>query len=310
MRVLTLPTIEVGPTPLTIEQVADVAAGRSQVALSNDGAWRRRIEAGRDSLVARAARAEVVYGVTTGVGDSCANIVPVELAAEMQLNLLRLHGCGTGRMLTDEETAAVLAARLASLCTGWSAVRGVLLQRLCDLINYRLLPCIPSEGSVGASGDLTPLSYVAAVLVGEREATFEGRVRSASEALEAAGLSRFTLEPKEALAVMNGTSVMTGLACLAFIRASRLARFSASLTAMASQVTRGNPAHFDDRLFAAKPHPGQRAAARWIREDLEFDPRTLDVGRRIQDRYSIRCAPHVIGVLLDALPFFRRFIEV
>ena len=155
MKVPTLSTIEVGPRPLTIEQVVELAQGRSQVALSNDGAWRRRVKAGRDHLVARAGRAEVVYGVTTGVGDSCDNVVPVELAAEMQLNLLRFHGCGTGRLLTEEETAAVLAARLASLCSGWSAVRELLLQRLCDLLNHRLLPCIPSEGSVGASGDLT-----------------------------------------------------------------------------------------------------------------------------------------------------------
>jgi histidine ammonia-lyase len=304
--------VEIGPSPLTIEQAVDLASGRSRAVLSADDAWRRKVKAGRDHLVARAGRAEIVYGVTTGVGDSCENVVPDELAAELQLNLVRLHGCGTGRLLTEEETAAVLVARLASLCTGWSAVREALLQRLCDLLNHRLLPCIPSEGSVGASGDLTPLSYVAAVLVGEREVTYQGRVRSAAEALGAAGLSAVTLEPKEALAVINGTSVMTGLACLAFTRAARLARLAASLTAMASDVTLGNPAHFDDRLFAAKPHPGQRAAARWIREDLASEGRVADSSpvRRIQDRYSIRCAPHVIGVLLDALPFFRRLIEV
>jgi histidine ammonia-lyase len=310
MREPTLPTIEVGPTPLTIEQVVELASGRSRVALSSDGDWRRRLKAARDHLAQRIGRAEIVYGVTTGVGDSCENIVPLELAADMQLNLLRFHGCGTGRLLAEEETAAVLVARLASLCTGWSAVREVLLQRLCDLLNSRVLPCIPSEGSVGASGDLTPLSYVAAVLVGEREVTYQGRVRPASEALEIAGFSPVSLEPKEALAVINGTSVMTGLACLAFARAAHLARLSASLTAMASDVTLGNPAHFDDRLFAAKPHPGQRAAARWIRQDLELDSRVPGPARRIQDRYSIRCAPHVIGVTLDALSFLRRFIEV
>jgi histidine ammonia-lyase len=302
------PVVEIGPTPLSIEQLVEIAFGRSRVALTQDPAWRRTLASGRAHLTSRL-RSEPIYGVTTGVGDSCETAVPPELAAEMQLNLLRFHGVGTGAFLEEEESAAVLVARLSSLRLGWSAVREVLLERLCDLLNHRLLPRIPSEGSVGASGDLTPLSYVAAVLVGEREISHRGKVQPAAEALRIAGLAPIVLEAKEALAIMNGTSVMTGLACLAFARAERLGRFCAALTAMASDATLGNTAHFDDRLFLAKPHPGQRAAARWIREDLG-DGATARRSQRLQDRYSIRCAPHVIGVLLDALPFLRKTLEI
>jgi histidine ammonia-lyase len=161
---------------------------------------------------------------------------------------------------------------------------------------------------VGASGDLTPLSYIAAALIGEREVMYKNCVMSAAEALRGANLQPLSLRPKESLALMNGTSVMTGLGCLAFDRARRLARWAASLTAMASDVTRGNRSHFDERLFLAKPHPGQLACARWIAADIEYQPGQQHIGR-IQDRYSIRCAPHVIGVLLDALPFMRQLLE-
>ncbi|MHB8418416.1 MAG: HAL/PAL/TAL family ammonia-lyase [Myxococcales bacterium] len=301
--------IEIGLAPLTIEQVVRLAKGAARVALSTDGAWHRRIEAGPAQLAHRLDR-EPLYGITTGFGDSCETAIPPALAARMQLNLVRFHGCGTGQLFTAEESAAILTARLASLRLGWSAVRELLLERLCDLLNHRILPCIPAEGSVGASGDLTPLSYVAALLIGEREALAEGKVVPAAEALAAAGLSPIELQPKEALALMNGTSAMTALACLAFARAQRLVRFCASLSAMASDVTGGNPHHFDDRLFAAKPHPGQRAVARWIAADIELASRRGERTERIQDRYSVRCAPHVIGVLVDALPFLRRTIEI
>ncbi len=302
--------VTIGLSPLTIEQVVRVARGGARAALSDDASWRQKLGAGIAHLEQRIGREEMLYGITTGVGDSCETPVPAALAARMQLNLLRFHGCGTGACFGPEESAAILVARLASLRLGWSGVRELLLQRLCDLLNHRVLPRIPSEGSVGASGDLTPLSYVAAVLVGEREVWFEGGVRPAGAVLEQLGLAPLDLQPKEALAVMNGTSVMTGLACLAFDRARKLARFCASLTAMASDVTGGNPNHFDDRIFAAKPHPGQRAVARWIASDIEFDSRRGERVGRIQDRYSIRCAPHVIGVLVDALPFLKTTIEV
>jgi len=187
-----------------------------------------------------------------------------------------------------------------------SGVSVSMLRQLERLLVDDLLPVIPQEGSVGASGDLTPLSYVAAVLCGEREVFVDGKRRPTAEVFRERGIAPITLKPKEGLAIMNGTAVMTGLACLAYERAASLSRLSAHLTAMASAAMGGNPHHFDERLFQAKPHEGQQRAAGWIREDLAGSDRTES---RLQDRYSIRCAPHVIGVVEDTLPFLRSLIE-
>jgi histidine ammonia-lyase len=209
-------------------------------------------------------------------------------------------------------------ARLVSLARGYSGVRIELLERLCLMLNHRMLPRIPAEGSVGASGDLTPLSYVAATLVAEREVTLAGEVMSAADAHARLGLEPLSLVPKESLAVMNGTSLMTGLACLAAERAQALAVLACRLSAMTSESIHGNPEHFDDRIFALKPHPGQRACATLIREHLlssaaagsgDGSSKRRPVAR-LQDRYSVRCAPHVIGVLADALAFGRDVLEI
>jgi histidine ammonia-lyase len=203
---------------------------------------------------------------------------------------------------------AILAARLTSLAQGYSGVRMTLLEHIGQLLNLDLIPVIPEEGSVGASGDLTPLSYVAAALMGERQVYHNGKIRNAAEALREAGLQPISLKPKEGLAVMNGTAVMTAIACLAYSRAEYLVRLAARITSLASLALKGNSNHFDDILFAVKPHPGQNEVAAWIRQDINHHehPRNSD---RIQDRYSIRCAPHVIGVLNDSLPWMRQMIE-
>ena len=253
-----------------------------------------------------------IYGVTTGFGASCENEVAPDVAAAMPLNLLRYHGCGTGEVFGEVEAAAIVAARLASLARGWSGVRLAVLEGLCALLAHRIVPRNPSEGSVGASGDLTPLSYVAAALVGEREVSLlAASTMAAKEALTAEGLLRrsFSRRRKYAFSLMNGTSAMTGLACIAERRARRLARWGAAMTAMTVDVLRGQPAQFDERIFDAKPHPGQATSARWIREDLESGPRPARIEGRIQDRYSVRCAPHVLGVLVDMLGFARPTIE-
>ncbi|WP_439686800.1 Histidine ammonia-lyase [Cupriavidus oxalaticus] len=295
-------------TPLTIEAVAALARRSATPALSDAPAFRTRITRGMaflDRLLQEDGR---VYGVTTGYGDSCETTVPVARAYELPVHLYTFHGCGLGRLLDAPETRAVLAARLASLCQGYSAVSPALLEQLAAFLAHDVLPCIPAEGSVGASGDLTPLSYVAAALCGEREVVHQGRRQPAAEALTAIGREPLRLRPKEALAIMNGTAVMTGLACLAWQRAANLAGLAATLTAAAVAAVDGNPYHYDAALFDAKPHPGQQRAARRIRM-LLGDSRAPRHASRLQDRYSLRCAPHVIGVLEDALDWSRRWIE-
>ncbi|HEY6724484.1 MAG TPA: aromatic amino acid ammonia-lyase [Polyangiaceae bacterium] len=307
--------VTLGEAPLGIDDVENVALGHARIELSDTPEVAARLARGAAVLEVLLASGRRVYGVNTGFGDSCETDVPAEHRLDLPHNLIRFHGCGTGASFSPVEAAAIAVTRLASLVSGASGVRPVLIERLCQLVNHRLLPKIPCEGSVGASGDLTPLSYLAAALLGERELLLEtGEVLPASLVLERLG--PFRLSPKESLALMNGTSAMTGLACLAFQRARRLGRFAAALTAVASDVMRGQPGHFDDRLFSLKPHPGQRACAGWIRDDLGSPPATPSnaaarpvTPARLQDRYSLRCAPHVIGVLLDNLPHARAVIE-
>jgi len=298
-----------GRRALTLADVLDLARGECRAILDDDADYRRKLERSRAVVGEAQHRREAVYGVTTGVGASASTTIPESLRDEMPHNLLRFHGCGTGRILDETEAASVLVVRLATLVRGHSGVRVALLERLCELLTERVLPRIPEEGSVGASGDLTPLSYLAALMVGEREATLRGRVLPASEALAALGLEPLALLPKESLALMNGTSMMTGIACLCFDRAQQLARLAAAITAMIVDVTHGNREHFDPRIFAWKPHPGQVRCAEWIRADLDTEGAPAQPAR-LQDRYSLRCAPHVIGVLLDALAQAHPTLEI
>lgn len=290
---------------MTIEDVDAIAHLRADAAIDPDPAVRARIVSSRALIDDALAGARTIYGVTTGFGASVEFHVSVDVAEEMPRNLVRYHGCGTGALFGPREAAAILAVRANSLAQGFSGVRQELLDRCCELGTRGCLPAIPEEGSVGASGDLTPLSYVAALLVGEREAWLDGELVPASEALARLDLRPLTLRPKESLAIMNGTSVMSALGCLSWVRAKRLARLACTISAMASDVLHGVPGHFDDRIFELKNHPGQRVAARWIREGVH----DLNTPARVQDRYSIRCAPHVIGLVLDCLPWMRRMLE-
>ncbi|MCX7564282.1 aromatic amino acid ammonia-lyase [Xanthomonadaceae bacterium XH05] len=297
-----------GGMPLTIEDVTALSRRERPAQLCVDPAFRARITRGAAFLDRLLDTEGVIYGVTTGYGDSCTVNIPPELVAELPHHLFAYHGCGLGRFLDKQETRAVLTARLTSLAQGMSGVSVELLEGLEAFIRHDILPLIPAEGSVGASGDLTPLSYVAAALCGEREVIHGGVRRQAAEALAEIGRLPIRLRPKEGLAIMNGTAVMTGLACLAFERAEYLSRMATRLTAFNVFASAGNAHHFDAVLFAAKPHPGQMRVAQRLRADLgnEVSPRNE---HRLQDRYSLRCAPHVIGVLEDALPMLRQLIE-
>ncbi|MEG1455161.1 MAG: aromatic amino acid ammonia-lyase, partial [Comamonas sp.] len=270
--------------------------------------FRAFIQRGADFLDRLLLEDGAIYGVTTGYGDSCTVPVPLALVTELPHHLYTYHGCGLGRFLDEAETRAVIAARLASLVRGMSGVSHPLLQGLATLLRHDVLPLIPAEGSVGASGDLTPLSYVAAVLCGEREVMYQGARRPAAEVLAEIGMTPLQLRPKEGLAIMNGTAVMTALACLAYARADYLLQLATRITALNVVALQGNPEHFDERLFAAKPHPGQMQVAAWLRKDLAIDAPTAPL-HRLQDRYSLRCAPHVLGVLADSLNWLRSFIE-
>lgn len=298
-----------GPAGISIDDVVALARRERPAALSADPAFRARIARGAD-VIDRLLRDDgTIYGVTTGYGDSCTTRIPASLVAELPRHLYTYHRCGLGRLLDPQETRAVLAARLASLSRGMSGVSLGLLEQLAALLEHDILPLIPAEGSVGASGDLTPLAYVAAALCGEGEVRIGDEIVDAASALRRIGRAPLALRPKEGLALMNGTAVMTALACLALDRAEGLVALATRLTAAAVVASAGNAHHFDEALFAAKPHPGQTRVATALRADLDAGrpPRN---DQRLQDRYSLRCAPHVIGVLADALPHLRQVVTV
>lgn len=297
-----------GAAPLAIADILAIADGQAKALLNPCEDWRAHIHAGANFLDQLLEEEGVIYGVTTGYGDSCTVAIPSGQVAELPSQLFRFHGCGMGATLDVRAARAVLAVRLASLARGYSGVSLPLLERLAWLLNENITPVIPEEGSVGASGDLTPLSYVAAVLAGEREVIYQGKRQAAAAVHEQLGMTPLQLRPKEGLALMNGTAVMTALACGAYARAEQAARLSSRITAMSVLALNGNAYHFDEVLFSLKPHPGQQAVATRIRADLAAGaaPRQSE---RLQDRYSLRCAPHVIGVLEDSLPWLRQFIE-
>ncbi len=300
--------IEIGNRKLSIEDVNKISLG-AQVALSDDPKFRAKIQSSRAFLDSMLASGSKIYGVTTGFGDSCTVDIDKDLLGQLPINITRYHRCGLGDVFNQAETRAIQAVRLASLVTGASAVTEELLESLICQMNTGVYPRIPKEGSVGASGDLTPLAYLASSLIGEGESYFNGELRPTGEIYESEGLKPYVLKPKEGLALMNGTAVMTALACLAFDKAERMAKICCRLTAMNVMAMRGNPAHYDEDLFLAKHHPGQLVAAKIVAENLSlYKPNEESL--RLQDRYSLRCAPHVIGVLMDMLPTFRQMIEV
>lgn len=296
-----------GADRLTIEDVVSIAQGAT-ASLNSSPEFTAKIDRGVAFLERLLKEEGVIYGVTTGYGDSCTVAIPPNLVEELPLHLTRFHGCGLGEILSHQQSRAVLATRLCSLAQGVSGVSHDVLNQIVSLINYDIAPRIPQEGSVGASGDLTPLSYVAATLIGERDVIYQGEIRPTQEVFSQLGIDPIKLKPKEGLALMNGTSVMTALACLAYQRAEYLAQLCTRITALVSVGLQGNDFHFDQALFAVKPHPGQQQIAAWLRSDLQAErpPRNSD---RLQDRYSLRCAPHVIGTVQDALPWLRQLIE-
>ncbi|MEJ2900197.1 aromatic amino acid ammonia-lyase [Acinetobacter sp. NS-4] len=299
----------VGENPLSIEDVVAVARQEKSVALPASAEWRDLIQRGADFLDQLLQDEGVIYGVTTGYGDSCLVEIPAHQVNELPLHLSRFHGCGLGQNLDLITARAVVVTRLCSLARGYSGVSHALLQRLVWMLNENVIPVIPSEGSVGASGDLTPLSYIAGALVGERDVYHQGQIVPISQVYAEKDMQPLVMRPKEGLALMNGTAVMTAIACLNYKKAEQISLASTCITALNVLALEGNPSHFDEVLFAQKPHPGQQNIAAQLRNWLNSEVQTEHQSSRLQDRYSLRCAPHIIGVFEDSKPWLRQFIE-
>jgi phenylalanine ammonia-lyase len=297
--------LELGPRPLSIEDVVRVA--REQAPVSVSAAARARIAKGRERLEELIARGERIYGVNTGVGGNVGISLAPEQMETLQLNLVRHLGCATGQPLPRDVVRAATLLRAVTFLSGASAVRVELVDSLAEMLNRGITPVVPRYGSVGASGDLMPSAYIARVLAGMGEAEYQGRRLPATEALEAAGLRPMPFAPKEGLALINGTTVMTAVAALLWVDARQVLRALLGAVALSIEALLAPDLPFHPWVHERKGHPGQIAVAAYLREMLEGSSYIRPSGG--QTCYSLRCVPQGLGQVWEAFEDSRAVIE-
>ncbi|MBX3028781.1 MAG: histidine ammonia-lyase [Chloroflexi bacterium] len=296
---------------LTIEDVVAVARHGALARLDDDA--RTRVAESRAVIERLVAAGEVVYGVTTGFGALATTFVPPEHAQDLQERLLRSHAAGVGPAFPTEVVRAMLLLRANTLALGHSGCRPEVIDRLCDLLRLGIHPVVPEQGSVGASGDLAPLAHLALPLIGRGEVELDGRVMPASAALDAVGLAPLVLGPKEGLALLNGTQMMSAIGALLLADADRLARTASTVAALSVEALLGTSVAFSAAYQLARPHAGQvRTAAelRWLLRDSSLQAAHRALDHRVQDPYSLRCVPQVHGASRDALDHLRRVLDI
>lgn len=296
---------------LTLAQFRGVVLESDSCSLADDA--RERVEAGRRTVEETVRRGEATYGVNTGFGDLATVRIENNNLALLQERLILSHCAGVGEPLPDSVVRGMLLLRANTLARGHSGVRPLLIESLLALVNSGVLPLVPSRGSVGASGDLAPLAHLALPLLGKGQVRIGGEVLPAGEGLKHAGLTPLSLQPKEGLALINGTQAMTSLLALSVLACRRLVRIADLVAAMATDALRGTDSAFDARLHALRPHPGQLASAANIWQlmqgsGIRESHRQGDV--RVQDPYSVRCAPQVHGAVRDLLGDVERKVVI
>ena len=300
-----VPALVVGARPLSIEDVVETARHGRTVELAATS--RALILKGRAALEEKLARGERIYGVNTGVGGNIKFALTADQAELLQHNIMRHLSCATGAPLPSDVVRAAMLLRVATFSTGASAVRPELVEALIELLNRGITPVVPRYGSVGASGDLMPSAYVARVLVGMGGVEYQGRHLSALDALKLAGLEPMRLAPKEGLALINGTTMMTAVAALVWVDAGRVLRALLSAVALSVEALEAGGEPFALWVQESKGHPGQTAVAEYIRQHLAGSEMTGDSGR--QSCYSLRCPPQGLGPAWEALETARPVIE-
>ena len=297
---------------LTVAEVVRVARDRA-VGVAVDAAARAALLESRRLVEAAVASGQTIYGINTGFGKLANVRVAPDKLNQLQVNLIRSHAAGVGIPLPAEVVRAVMLLRANVLLRPTSGVRPELVEALVAMLNAGVVPVVPEQGSVGASGDLAPLSHIALALMGEGEVLGEAGTTSARQALDSAGLAPFVLAPKEGLAFINGTQAQTALLALLVHDARVLWRTAVGAAAMSLEALRGTPAPLDPRIHAARPHRGQSEAAALMRtllSDSEIRESHRENDPRVQDAYSLRCAPQVMGAVLDAIRFAEETVAV
>ena len=290
------------PGSLTLAQLHAFEGSRERVEL--DPAARARMAAGAEAVARIVRGGDPVYGINTGFGKLAREHIPAGQLELLQRNLVLSHSVGVGALLPDEVVRLVMLLKVASLARGYSGVRPLLVDALVALLDAEVYPCIPSKGSVGASGDLAPLAHMAAVLLGLGRARYRGAEVAAAQALRIAGLSPLTLAPKEGLALLNGTQVSTALALHGLFAAENVFAAAVVAGAMSVDAAMGSDTPFDARIHALRGHAGQIQAAVAYRRLLAgsaIRASHLTGDEKVQDPYSLRCQPQVMGACLDVM---------
>jgi len=295
---------------LSIDDVASVARGDRLVRLGCAG--REALQRSRAVVERSLQTGEAIYGVNTGFGSLARQRIAPDQVRQVQRNLIRSHSAGIGEPLSESVVRSMLLLLAASLCRGCSGVRPVVVERLIDFLNHRVVPVVPSRGSVGASGDLAPLAHCALALIGEGHVIHEGAYKPGGKALADAGLKPVILEAKEGLALINGTHLMASLASLALHDLQRLMDAAVVAVAMTIDACLATDSFLDDRLHAARHQVGQRDIARRLRECLHGSaiiPSHKIDDPRVQDPYSLRCSPQILGAVADTIDHVRTIVE-
>lgn len=293
---------------LSLEDVERVVRGE-RVELAADA--RERVEAAREVVERIVGAGRPVYGVSTGVGPLCTVAIAREELRVLQRNIVRSHAAGVGRPVSEDVVRAMMLLRANALAAGYSGVRPVVIETLLEMLNRRVHPVVPEQGSVGASGDLAPLAHLTLVMMGEGEAYYEGRRVGGGEAMRAAGVEPLSLETKEGIAMINGTQFMTALGVRFLLRAERLLAAADVVAALTLEAVRGSKTPYHPLLQQVRPHQGQVETAKRLLRALEGSERVTDGPYgRVQDAYSLRCVPQVHGAARDSLELLRRAVMV
>lgn len=305
-------SFHIGAGRITLEDVQEVAREGRKVELSP--AAIKRIRRSYEFLQKSIRDNKIIYGVNTGFGSLSSVTIPPRQIEELQLNFLRSHAMGAGKPVPADRVRAMLFLRAAALSTGNSGVSLKVVQGLLALLNRDIVPVVPEQGSLGASGDLAPLAHLSLVLIGEGRAYFKGREMSGLSALRAAGLKPIRLGPKEGLALTNGTQLMSSYGVLNLLDAEQLCDLADVAGSLSLEALRGTAVCFDPLIHAIRPHPGQIAVAKRMLALLGGQKKS-EISRshencgKVQDPYSLRCIPQVHGATRDVLAFVRQVLE-
>jgi histidine ammonia-lyase len=294
---------------LTLEQMKEVLYRGQKVRASEKSM--EAVKKSREAVDRIVAESRVVYGITTGFGKFSDVLIDKNHVQDLQLNLIRSHACGVGEPFPEIVSKAMVLLRANALLKGFSGVRPIIIEKLLELVNLEIIPVIPQQGSLGASGDLAPLSHLALVLIGEGEVFYKGNQMEAISALQQEGILPVTLEAKEGLALINGTQAMTAMGVVGYLEAEQLAYESELVASMTIEGLNGIIDAFAEEVHVARGYKQQIDTARRIRGYLSDSLLTTQQGElRVQDAYSLRCIPQVHGASWQVLDYVKEKLEI